>query len=239
MDYKHTRTGLILICISQIIALVSTLFSGFITIIKMVATNDDMSYIIEEPAVGWLVLIGGSLAVLLTALMGIMCTVGILMSAKAEKKFRSAFFLMLFGIAVTIALYCVSIDSIDDARLVFIDVMQLVVTLTIIEGIIRLAERLEDQKTADYGNFAVKVIATGYVINMLCSICALIFNASYSYKTVGAVLSISSVVIETGIGIFCLITLGKAIKMLSVQIGKTKTTPKPTDESELPAEPAV
>ena len=236
MNYKLTRAGLIMVFIAQIIALLGSLLSGFIVMIKSIDSTSDY---LTHPVVVLFVIIFSAAIIVLLVLSVLLNTVGILMSVKAERKFLTAFFLLLFEFVGTVALYCVPSDSLADVIMVFIDVMQLVITLTIIEGIIRLAERIDDQKTADYGDFAVKLIATGYVVNMLCSICSLIFNASYSYKTVGSVLSLISIVLEIVIGVFYLITLGKASGMLKKQIRNTKAEQESDVQTEPDTEPAA
>ena len=161
----------------------------------------------------------------------IIYAIGIIMLSRYERNFMPAIFTLFIGYATAFVTYLPIGDMLSDVILVFSDVMLMVTTLTVMEGIMRIAYRINDEKLYSFGDLLVKISAAGYVVNMLCSICTLIFSSTYnSYDTVATVFSAASIIIELAIYIMFFILVLRTLRSLKNYIKITELTPSSPEE---------
>lgn len=156
--------------------------------------------------------------------------IALIMLSRYERKFLPAIFTLIIGYAAAFVGYLPMGDMISDVIPVFNDVMLMVTTLTVMEGCLRLAYSINDQKLYSFGDLLVKLSAAGYVVNMLCSICTLIFSSSFSYDSVSTVFSSASIVLELAIYILYFVLILRTMNSLKHHTEKSVPTPSQTEE---------
>ena len=236
---KKELTGMRLVFFSQILRLITEVLFASSNVISLTgglslesAAQDgtaDIGRFMYVMALDTLVLFFSIVSV-------IIYFIGLIILSRYERKFMPAIFTLILGYGTAFITYLPVAEMLSDVIPVFNDVMLMVTTLTVMEGIMRLAYRMNDEKLYDFGDLLVKICAAGYVVNMLCSICTLIFAASYSYDDVSTIFSSASIIIELAINIMFFILVAKAVKLLKRTIKNPE--PAPTEPEVVGAETA-
>lgn len=230
---KKELTGMRLVFFSQILRLITEVLfaasyvlslSGGLTLKSVVQEGlADIGSFMYVMALDMLVLFFSIASV-------IVYIIGLIILSRYERKFMPAIFTLILGYGTAFITYLPVAEMLSDVIPVFNDVMLMVTTLTVMEGIMRLAYRMNDEKLYDFGDLLVKICAAGYVVNMLCSTCTLIFATSYSYDDISTVFSSASIIIELAINIMFFILVVRAVKLLKRTIKDAESTPSEPEE---------
>lgn len=223
--YKKELTGIRFLLVSQILRLITEVFVVAVFIFNYVS-DSTLETIIQDVSgnlQNFVVIMSLDAMMFVFSLVStIIYSIGIIMLSRYERKFLPAVFTLIIGNAASFVTYLPIGDMIADVIPVFSDVMLMVTTLTVMEGIMRIAYRINDEKLYSFGDLLVKICAAGYVVNMLCSICTLIFSSSYSYDDVVTVFSAASVFIELAIYIMFFVLIVRVIKSLKYYINNSE-----------------
>ena len=225
--YKKELTGMRFIFVSQVLRLITEVFvvSSFIFNYVSGATIETILQDVAGNIKSFMIIMAlDSMMFFFSLVSTIIYAIGIIMLSRYERNFMPAIFTLFIGYATAFVTYLPIGDMLSDVIPVFSDVMLMVTTLTVMEGIMRIAYRINDEKLYSFGDLLVKISAAGYVVNMLCSICTLIFSSTYnSYDTVATVFSAASIIIELAIYIMFFILILRTMKSLKTYINNTQS----------------
>lgn len=230
--YKKELTGMRFLFVSQVLRLITEIFVVALFIFNYVSasTLETILQDISGNLKTFMVIMALDSMMLIFSLVSVIIySISIIMLSHYERKFLPAIFTLLIGYAAAFVSYLPKGYMISDVISVFNDVMLMVTTLTVMEGIMLIAYKINDEKLYSFGDLFVKVSAAGYVINMLCSICMMIFSSSYSYDSASTAFSAASIIIELAIYIMFFILIIRTMKSLKNYINNEPAPLEPEE----------
>ena len=221
MKYPNAAKGVKRIFTAEILGLISTilLIIGFVLLIPaLVAKNGaegmEGAAIGATVAMGVFVLIAGVLSIIAF----IMNIIGISNASKDEENFKSALLFLILGLvakaaSITIGRFvkdaAVATGMLDSAS----SLLNIFVTIFVISGIVKLADRLNRGDISAKGTNVLKILIAVNVLSLIASFVASVMGGPVA-SGVSLVLAIVSAVLSLVQYIMYLSLLGKAKKML-------------------------
>lgn len=212
--FPNAAKGVKKIFAAEIIEIIAAVLSIIAIIIGLAgvaagAGGSEEGALVGVGSAGVIILI--SLILLIVAF--ILSLVGIVNASKDEPAFKIA----LYGVIASIVISLVRSIFSSAATLVSIcdillKVAQIAVTVFIIQGIINLATKLNNEKVAGKGKTLLYIIVCVYVLSALTTIVSAIFGAG---SVAANILGIVSEVLEIVQGVVFIILLAQAKKMLA------------------------
>ena len=221
MKFPNAAKGVKRIFTAEILGLISTilLIIGFVLLIPaLVAKNGaeglEGAAIGATVAMGVFVLIAGVLSIIAF----IMNIIGISNASKDEENFKSALLFLILGLvakaaSITIGRFvkdaAVATGMLDSAS----SLLNIFVTIFVISGIVKLADRLNRGDISAKGTNVLKILIAVNVLSLIASFVASVMGGPVA-SGVSLVLAIVSAVLSLVQYIMYLSLLGKAKKML-------------------------
>ncbi len=131
-----------------------------------------------------------------------------------EPRFKTALFLVFFGLALSICASVIINPTIRGLFELLVNVMEFTVTLYVIQGIVNLARKLGNEETINRGAKIFKLILAFTSISLLAEVVKVIFVFTSFAQTISAVLSLASAFISIVAYFIYLKFLSRAKKML-------------------------
>ena len=215
MRFPNAAKGVSRIFLAEILALIASVvmfIATFMGILTFAANETGAANGVIGAGIGMLGFL--TAAGFLGIISFILNIVGIVNASKDEESFRSALMCTVVGIIVSV------IGSIFSANVFVYDIcgiisrlMSLIVTVLVILGIIRLADRLHNAAVSANGRMQLKLIVAIYCVSIIASI-VVAFLGGQAASTVAGIVAIVSAVLSIVQYILYLIFLSKAKKML-------------------------
>ena len=160
---------------------------------------------------GVLLLISGILAIIAAVLE----LVGIINASKDEAAFKIALYAIIAGVVISIVSTIFSstaaVVSICD---ILSKIAKIVVTVFIIQGVINLAKKVNNDAVAKKGNTLLYIITCIYILSAIASIVVATFGG-YAASVIAGVIAIVAAVLEVVQYVLFLVLLSQAKKMLA------------------------
>lgn len=215
MKYPNAHDGVKKIFVAEILSLIGSFLSAIVlgfSLLGIIAIeeNSDTGAV---AAFGGIALFGLAAAVILIIAF-IMQIIGVNRAAIDEPAFKTALYLIIAGIVISLLSSFFGNNATVQAIFSIIsDVIQLAITIFIIQGIRNLAVKLNNPDMDAKGNNIFKIICAVYILIFIARIITLIFNGTAS-KTIAGVFTIIAAVLTILQYVFYLLYLRKARFML-------------------------
>ena len=162
---------------------------------------------------------GASVLLLISGILFIIAAVlelvGIINASKDEAAFKIALYAIIASIVISLVRSIFSsaatLVSICD---ILLKVAQIVVTVFIIQGVINLAKKVNNEAVAKKGNSLLYIITCIYILSAIASIVVAIFGG-YAASFIAGVIAIVGAVLEVVQYVVFLVLLAQAKKMLA------------------------
>ena len=222
MKYPNAAKGVKRIFTAEILGLISSilLVVGFILMIPAVLVAKNVAEGMEGAAIGATVAMGVFVLIagVLSIIAFIMNIIGISNASKDEENFKSALLFLILGLvakaaSITIGRFvkdaAVATGMLDSAS----SLLNIFVTIFVISGIVKLADRLNRGDISAKGTNVLKILIAVNVLSLIASFVASVMGGPVA-SGVSLVLAIVSAVLSLVQYIMYLSLLGKAKKML-------------------------
>ena len=222
MKYPNAAKGVKRIFTAEILGLISSilLVVGFILMIPAVLVAKNVAEGMEGAAIGATLAMGVFVLIagVLSIIAFIMNIVGISNASKDEENFKSALLFLILGLvakaaSITIGRFvkdaAVATGMLDSAS----SLLNIFVTIFVISGIVKLADRLNRGDISAKGTNVLKILIAVNVLSLIASFVASVMGGPVA-SGVSLVLAIVSAVLSLVQYIMYLSLLGKAKKML-------------------------
>ena len=222
MKYPNAAKGVKRIFTAEILGLISTilLIIGFVLLIPAVLVAKNGAEGMEGAAIGATVAMGVFVLIagVLSIIAFIMNIIGISNASKDEENFKSALLFLILGLvakaaSITIGRFvkdaAVATGMLDSAS----SLLNIFVTIFVISGIVKLADRLNRGDISAKGTNVLKILIAVNVLSLIASFVASVMGGPVA-SGVSLVLAIVSAVLSLVQYIMYLSLLGKAKKML-------------------------
>ena len=145
--------------------------------------------------------------------------IGLIQGSKDEANFRMAFWVVIFGLVLSLVGTILSLANVSSVAVSILDslagVANIIVTIFVLGGIVNLANALSDEDMADKGRFLINAVTILFVISVLLGLFPTFFvNPNQGVSIMLAVFAIVSALIDLIVYINILIYMLKGIKML-------------------------
>ncbi|WP_316608711.1 hypothetical protein [uncultured Ruminococcus sp.] len=222
MKFPNAAKGVKRIFTAEILGLISTilLIIGFVLLIPAVLVAKNGAEGLEGAAIGATVAMGVFVLIagVLSIIAFIMNIIGISNASKDEENFKSALLFLILGLvakaaSITIGRFvkdaAVATGMLDSAS----SLLNIFVTIFVISGIVKLADRLNRGDISAKGTNVLKILIAVNVLSLIASFVASVMGGPVA-SGVSLVLAIVSAVLSLVQYIMYLSLLGKAKKML-------------------------
>ena len=216
MRFPNAASGVKKIFTAQILGLIASvaMIIGLIFLIFTAAAADANAQGGAVAAgLGTIILMGASAVLILIG--SIMTLVGIIQASKDEGAFKTALIAIIVSlVAAVIAGIFSSNGLVQSICQIIQNVMNLAVTLFVINGVTNLAEKLNNTEVWSKGRNLLKVIVCIYALSLIASFISLIFGGIFVSMT-AAILSLIAAVLDVISYFLYLSLLNKGKKMLA------------------------
>lgn len=222
MKYPNAAKGVKQIFTAEILGLISSilLIIGFVLLIPAVLVAKNGAEGMEGAAIGATVVMGVFVLIagVLSIIAFIMNIIGISNASKDEENFKSALLFLILGLVAKVASITIG-DIVKDAAVAtgMLDstssLMNIFVTIFVISGIVKLADRLNRGDISAKGTNVLKILIAVNVLALVASFIASVMGGPVA-SGVALALAIVSAVLTVVQYIMYLSLLSKAKKML-------------------------
>lgn len=214
MKFENAYKGVSKLLTAEVMILISGIVTVVSTVVTLVLAMANLG-----DAAAVLLLVTGVL-VAATAVLGVIAfilnLVGLIQARKDEASFMAALVVTLIGIAASACMGIFSQNTLVSGLLnVVFTVAQLATTLFVIQGIMKLANRLGNAAMVQKGNTMFKLILTVQLVAIIASFISVVFKNNSAMLIIAGVLSIAGAVVNIVAYFLYLSYLAKAKKMLA------------------------
>ena len=199
--------------VMMLIAGIAAVISGIVSVVVGALSQNS-----EVAAVGALVVFG--VIVVVTAVFSVIAfilnLVGLIQARKDESSFTVALITTIVGIVASALMGTFQSNGLVSGLMNVIQIVaSLATTLFVIQGIMKLANRLGNANMVNKGNTMFKLILAVQIIAIIARFIAALFANNTALLVVAGVLAIIAAVINVVVYFLFLSYLGKAKKMLA------------------------
>lgn len=216
MRFPNAASGVKKLFTAQILGLIASVATiiGLIFLIFTAAAADANAQGGAVAAgLGTIILMGASAVLILIG--SIMTLVGIIQASKDEGAFKTALIAIIVNlVAAVIAGIFSSNGLVQSICQIIQNVMNLAVTLFVINGVTNLAEKMNNTEVWSKGRNLLKVIVCIYALSLIASFISLIFGGIFMSVT-AAILALIAAVLDVISYFLYLSLLNKGKKMLA------------------------
>lgn len=216
MRFPNAASGVKKLFTAQILGLIASVATiiGLIFLIFTAAAADANAQGGAVAAgLGTIILMGASAVLILIG--SIMTLVGIIQASKDEGAFKTALIAIIVSlVAAVIAGIFSSNGLVQSICQIIQNVMNLAVTLFVINGVTNLAEKMNNTEVWSKGRNLLKVIVCIYALSLIASFISLIFGGIFMSVT-AAILALIAAVLDVISYFLYLSLLNKGKKMLA------------------------
>lgn len=216
MRFPNAASGVKKLFTAQILGLIASVATiiGLIFLIFTAAAADANAQGGAVAAgLGTIILMGASAVLILIG--SIMTLVGIIQASKDEGAFKTALIAIIVSlVAAVIAGIFSSNGLVQSICQIIQNVMNLAVTLFVINGVTNLAEKMNNTEVWSKGRNLLKVIVCIYALSLIASFISLIFGGIFMSVT-AAILALVAAVLDVISYFLYLSLLNKGKKMLA------------------------
>lgn len=214
MKFKNAYNGVSKLFTAEVMMLLSTVALIVAGIVLAVAAAMQA----DAVAVGSMIALGifGIAALVLSVVAFVLNFVGLIQANKDEASFSVALIATVVGIIASILMGVFSANTLVSGLMdTFTKIASLATTLFVVQGIVKLANRLGNQKMIQKGHTIFYLILTVQIIGIVARFIAALFGGNAALALVAAVLAITAQVINLVAYFIYLAYLGRAKKMLA------------------------
>ena len=216
MRFPNAASGVKKLFTAQILGLIASVATiiGLIFLIFTAAAADANAQGGAVAAgLGTIILMGASAVLILIG--SIMTLVGIIQASKDEGAFKTALIAIIVSlVAAVIAGIFSSNGLVQSICQIIQNVMNLAVTLFVINGVTNLAEKMNNTEVWSKGRNLLKVIVRIYALSLIASFISLIFGGIFMSVT-AAILALVAAILDVISYFLYLSLLNKGKKMLA------------------------
>ena len=216
MQYPNAYNGVKKIYTAQILALVA-LFLMLIGLIGLIAALPSGDEVPDEVS-GSLVLFAGLILIsgIIDIVAFIINIVGLNSAKKDEEIFKKAVTWTIVAIVIAVVSSFMETGSMTgDLFRVVSDLANLLITIYIIQGIVSLASRLNNQDIAEKGNKAIKIVLFVTIASAVLDAISAFISEQESLTVADSVISIIAIALQIFVTVVYLKLLSGATKMLA------------------------
>lgn len=215
MKFPNAAKGVKKIFTAEILTLISAL-AMIVAVVMMIVTLGAAAAESAGGAVaagiGTLALMAG--AAILALIGGIMSLVGIINASKDESAFKTALYAIILSLVAAVVMGIFSSnDTVQSICQSVQNVMSIIVTIYVIQGVTNLAEKLNNAEVAQKGKKLLYIIVAVYVLALIANIIVLISGGMFASVTAG-IIGLAALVLDVIGYIVYLSLLSKGKKML-------------------------
>ena len=218
MKFPNAAKGVSKIFTAEILGLIATILIGIGTVTAAVAYVGSKEKVISDAAVGGTAVGGGAILTIgaIIAFVGaIIGIVGMVQAGKDEKFFKYALYAMIIYIVVyAIMSFALTTSGYKDYVGSGTTLINLIVTVLIIQGVINIANQKQNEKIAAKGALIFKLIICVTVLEIIVGIIAAATKNQVA-AVIAVVLAIVALVLSLVRYILYLSLLSNAKKMLA------------------------
>lgn len=216
MRFPNAAKGVSRIFVAEILALIAEvlIFIGAImAILAVAAGTTGRDGLAAGSGLGALGIIG--IAGILALIGFIMNIVGIVNASRDEESFKTALYCLLVGIVASVIASAFSTNVfVSNLCSIISNLMSLIVTIMVITGIIKLANRLHNAAVSAKGNTQLRLIVIIYTLSLICNV-IVTFLGGQAASTIAGVLAVIASILSIIQYILYIIFLAKAKNMLA------------------------
>ena len=216
MRFPNAASGVKKLFTAQILGLiasVATIIGLIFLIFTAAAAGANAQGGAVAAGLGTIILMGASAVLILIG--SIMTLVGIIQASKDEGAFKTALIAIIVSlVAAVIAGIFSSNGLVQSICQIIQNVMNLAVTLFVINGVTNLAEKMNNTEVWSKGRNLLKVIVCIYALSLIASFISLIFGGIFMSVT-AAILALVAAVLDVISYFLYLSLLNKGKKMLA------------------------
>lgn len=216
MRFENAAKGSKRIFTAQVLGLLAAIFSAVtlvLTVIMLVSAKAESEAGALASGIG-MVILGGAAGVLMI-IGAIMNIVGIVNASKDEQSFRFALFTLILGVIASCIVSLFSSNGVISSIMQTVShVCNLLTTLFIIQGFIRIADALNNGEVSAKGSTLFKLIACFYILILIADIIVVIFGGMTA-SFIAGIIALAAVVLSVVQYFVYLSFLAKAKKMLN------------------------
>ena len=216
MRFPNAAKGVKKIFTAEILALIAAIVSVIaiiMAVVTLAGAEADSDAVTLGAGLGMAVFIIGASVLFIIAF--IMQIVGVSNASLDEDSFKTAMICLLIGIGASIVGGIFSSNAtVQSITQLVTRLMGLFVTIFIISGIIKLADKLNDGVVSTKGSNLLKLITVIYALALIADLIVLILGG-YTASVVAGVIAIVAMILDIVKYIMYLSYLAKAKKMLA------------------------
>ena len=218
MKFPNAHNGVKKIYFAELLSLIATIVmvvSAFVMLIGMavIETTGTASTGMEVVTVIALILVLSSFAALLVAF--VFNLIGIIKASADEDQFRSALIFTIIGMVVSmIPGFFPNSPIVASAMSAVTPVVQMLITIFVVQGIINLALKLGNNELAQKGNKVLTMTLLAFLLSSIANLLATIFQANETMEIAAAAIAIIGMILSIVAYFIYLGYLKKAVKML-------------------------
>lgn len=216
MRFPNAASGVKKLFTAQILGLIASVATiiGLIFLIFTAAAADANAQGGAVAAgLGTIILMGASAVLILIG--SIMTLVGIIQASKDEGAFKTALIAIIVSLIAAVIAGIFSTNGLVQSICQIIqNVMNLAVTLFVINGVTNLAEKMNNTEVWSKGRNLLKVIVCIYALSLIASFISLIFGGIFMSVT-AAILALVAAILDVISYFLYLSLLNKGKKMLA------------------------
>lgn len=216
MKFPNAASGVNKIFIAEILALagaVLTFIGAIMAVLALSSSEGGQIGMAAGTGIGALGVM--SIAGILMVVAFVLNLIGIINASKDEASFKTALYCLLIGIITSVLASVFSTNAIvANICTILSNVMNLIVTVMVIVGISKLANKLGNPAISARGSFLLKLIVAIYVLSLICSI-IVAFLGGQAASIIAAILAVIATVLSILQYILYIGFLAKAKNMLA------------------------
>ena len=217
MKFPNAHNGVKKIYFAELLSLFASIVlvvSAIVMLIGMGVMEEGVaSSGMEAVTVVALILVLCSFAALLVAF--VFNLIGIIKASSDEDQFRSALIFTIIGMVVSaIPSFFPNQPVVSSAMNTITPIVQMLITIFVIQGIINLALKLGNNELAQKGNSVLTMTLLAFLLSAIASLIATIFQANEAMEIAAAVVALIGLILSIVAYFIYLGYLKKAVKML-------------------------
>ncbi len=220
MKFENAAKGVKKIFSAEILSLIAGIFTAVATILIIpLAASAKLESGAGLLASGFGMVALVTAAAVLIIIAFIFHIIGISNAAKDEPSFKTAIIFLIVGIVTSMvsAFTQAGVPVLSSILDVVSKICSLCVTLFIIQGVINLAEKLNNDEIANKGRNLFKIITAMYVLMLIAYVLVAVFRANPVTATIAIVMVVIAMILSVIQYILFLVYLSSAKKMLNAE----------------------
>lgn len=217
MRFPNAASGVKKLFTAEILSLISTLAMIIAVCLAVVAAAGSNAQNVTSGtiAAGMGTIILMAAAAVLAIIAGILALIGLINASKDEIAFKTALIATIISLVAAVIMGIFSRYSVVQSICQCIqNIMSVVVTVFVIQGIINLAGRLKEREVAAKGKTLMTILIVIFALAFVASLISAIFGGALA-STIAGIIALVALVLDLIGYIIYLTLLAKAKKMLA------------------------